>query len=458
MAISLERARELVRAASGPPLPAEAVPVAEAAGRVLAGELRAAVDYPLDTNSAMDGFAVTAGPAGRTLRLVGESRAGSPASLGVDPSSAIRIATGGVLPAGAEAVVRLERASLTGDGAQVTLHDPTAPGHNVRRAGEDMMAGQRVLPGGIRLGSLELAVAIGAGHGELACHRRPRVALLGTGDELRDPGVRLAAGEIHDSNTIVLAALARAAGAWVTGRRRVPDDPAAARHALDRALAEADVVVVTGGVSVGPHDHVKPALRDLGAEEIFWGVAIRPGRPTWFGRRGETLVFGLPGNPVSAIVAFVLLVRPLLAVLAGDTAGPAPVRARLAVGLARHPDRTDAVRVRLRRAVGPASPDRPDGPDADGNPGGGDPGGGDPGGGDPGGGDPGGGDPGGGDPGGGDPGGGDPGGGDRGLEAHPTAPPGSHLVTSLVGADGLALVPAGRGELASGSLVDVERL
>jgi molybdopterin molybdotransferase len=404
MAISLERARELVRAAAGPPLPAETVPVAEAAGRVLAGELRSAVDYPLDTNSAMDGFAVTAGPAGRTLRLVDESRAGSPARLGVGPSTAVRIATGGVLPAGAEAVVRLERASLTDDGGHVTLHEAVAPGRNVRRAGEDMTAGRLVLPAGTRLGALELAVAIGAGHGELACRRRPRVALLGTGDELRDPGSGLQTGEIHDSNTIVLAALARDAGATVTGRGRVADDPAAARRALERAFAEADVVVVTGGVSVGPHDHVKPALRDLGAEEAFWGVAIRPGRPTWFGRRGDALVFGLPGNPVSAIVAFVLLVRPLLAALEGAAGagrdGRGPIRARLTDGLSSHPDRTDAVRVRLRPAAGDGG----------------------------------------------------------GLEAQPTAPQGSHLVTSLVGADGLALVPAGQGDLAAGSPVDVERL
>jgi molybdopterin molybdotransferase len=406
MAISLERARELVRAAAGPPLPAETVPIAEAAGRVLAGELRSTVDYPLDTNSAMDGFAVTAGPAGRTLRVIDESRAGSPAALGVDPSTAIRIATGGVLPAGAEAVVRLERASPTGDG-HVTLHEAVAPGWNVRRAGEDITAGQPVLPAGTRLGGLELAVAIGAGHGELACRRRPRVALLGTGDELRDPGTSLGPGQIHDSNTVVLAALARDAGATVTGHTRVADDPAAARRALETAFAEADVVIVTGGVSVGPHDHVKPALRDLGAEETFWGVAIRPGRPTWFGRRGDTLVFGLPGNPVSAIVAFVLLVRPLLAALEGAAdpgrggrGGRGPVRARLTDPLASHPDRTDAVRVRLRPTAAE----------------------------------------------------------DGGLEAEPTAPQGSHLVTSLVGADGLALVPAGQGDLAAGTPVDVERL
>ncbi|MEA2301149.1 MAG: molybdopterin molybdotransferase [Solirubrobacteraceae bacterium] len=403
MAISLERARELVRAAAGPPLPAETVPIAEAAGRVLAGELRSTVDYPLDTNSAMDGFAVTAGPAGRTLRVIDESRAGSPATLGVDPSTAIRIATGGVLPAGAEAVVRLERASPTGDG-HVTLHEAAAPGWNVRRAGEDITTGQPVLPAGTRLGGPELAVAIGAGHGELACRRRPRVALLGTGDELRDPGTSLGPGQIHDSNTVVLAALARDAGATVTGRTRVADDPAAARRALETAFAEADVVIVTGGVSVGPHDHVKPALRDLGAEETFWGVAIRPGRPTWFGRRGDTLVFGLPGNPVSAIVAFVLLVRPLLVALEGAAdpgrGGRGPVRARLTDPLASHPDRTDAVRVRLRPAAA----------------------------------------------------------GGGGLEAEPTAPQGSHLVTSLAGADGLALVPAGLGDLAAGTPVDVERL
>ncbi len=395
MAISLERAGELVLAAAAP-LTSEVVPIAEASGRVLAGELRARADSPRASNSAMDGFAVTAGAAGRTLRLIGESRAGAPSPAGVDPQTAIRIATGGVLPPGAEAVVPSERASVDGD--RVTIEGPVAHGWNVRRPGEDMRAGQTILAGGTRLTGVELAAAIGAGHGELVCRRRPRVAVLGTGDELRDPGTRLAAGQIHDSNTVALAALVGDAGAAVTMRGRIADDPAAIREVLGRAFAEADLVVVSGGVSVGRHDHVKGALKGLGADQAFWGVQIRPGRPTWFGRRAEVAALGLPGNPVAAIVMFILLGRPLLAVLEGAAPRPRRERARLATAVGRHPGRTEVVRVHLRSAAGGE------------------------------------------------------------VTAVPSGPPGSHLTTSLIGIDGLGLVPPGLGELAAGSELEVERL
>jgi molybdopterin molybdotransferase len=342
----------------------------------------------------MDGFAVSAGAAERTLRLVGESRAGAPAAVGVDRATAIRIATGGVLPAGAEAVVPVERATVAGD--RVTVHQATEPGANVRRAGEDMRSGQVVLEAGRRLGAAELAVAVGAGHGELTCHRRPRVALLGTGDELREPGSRLRAGEIHDSNTVALAALAGAAGAVVVHRGRIGDAPSGVRGALARAFEGADLVVISGGVSVGHHDHVKAGLAALGAGELFWGVAVRPGRPTWFGGRDGVLALGLPGNPVAAMVMFMLLGRPLLAGLEG-AAPPAWTRARLSRPVTSHPARTEAVAVRLE-----------DGGD--------------------------------------------------GLTALPSGPPGAHMTTSLLAADGLALVPAGAGTLAAGAGVDVERL
>ncbi len=395
MAIPLERARELVLAASAP-LPVEAVPIAEAAGRVLAAELRGRVDAPADRSSAMDGYAVTAGPPGRTLRVIGESRAGAPSPARVDRETTVRIATGGVLPAGAEAVVPFERA--TRDGDRLSVADPVASGWNVRPIGEDARPGQLVLPAGTRLGGIELAAAIGAGHGELGCHRRPRVALLGTGDELRDPGTRLEPGEIHDSNTIALAGLVRQAEATVVRRERLADDPATIRRGLERALGEADLVVVTGGVSVGPHDHVKAAFAGLGVEEVFWGVAVRPGRPTWFGQRDGVLALGLPGSPVAATVVFMLLGRPLLAALAGAGGSVARERARLSRSVPRHPGRTEAVRVRLRSVPG------------------------------------------------------------LGLSAEPSGPPGSHLPSSLIGFDGLGLVPAGRGEIPAGGEVEIERL
>ena len=395
MAIPLDRARELVLSAAAP-LPVETVPIAEAAGRVLAGELRGRVDAPADRSSAMDGYAVTAGPAGRTLRVIGESRAGAPFPAGVDRETTVRIATGAVLPAGAEAVVPFER--VTRDGDRLVVAEPVAPGWNVRPIGEDARPGQLVLTAGTRIGGIELAAAIGAGHGELACHRRPRVAVLGTGDELRDPGTRLAPGQIHDSNSIALAGLVHLAGATVVRRERLPDDPAAIRRGLEHGLAEADLVVVTGGVSVGPHDHVKAAFAALGVEEAFWGVAVRPGRPTWFGQRDGVLVLGLPGSPVAAAVVFILLGRPVLAALAGTAGSGARERARLARPVARHPGRTEAVRVRLRNLPG------------------------------------------------------------RGLTAEPSGPPGSHLTSSLIGVDGLGLIPAGRGEIPAGGEVEIERL
>jgi molybdopterin molybdotransferase len=395
MAISLERAHELVLTEAAP-LPTEVVPVAGAAGRVLAGALRVRADSPAEPHSAMDGYAVAAGPAGRALRLVGESRAGAPSTARVDRDTAIRIATGAVLPAGAEAVVPIERASVA-DG-RVTIADPVRAGWNVRPTGEDMRAGEVVLAAGTRLGAVELAVAIAAGHGEVVCHRRPRVALLGTGDELRDPGSRLEPGQIHDSNTIALAALVRRAEATVVSRGRIRDDPDATRDDLERACGRSDLVIVTGGVSVGRHDHVKPALAALGVEERFWGVELRPGRPTWFGRRGDVLVFGLPGSPVAAIVVFMLLGRPLLAGLEGAPATGARERARLTRPVSRHPHRTDAVRVRLSAAGG------------------------------------------------------------DGLRADPGGSPGAHLTTALLAADGLALVPPGTGELAAGHEVEIERL
>jgi molybdopterin molybdotransferase len=395
MAVSLERALQVVLAAAGP-LPTEPVPVADAAGRVLAAPLIATADAPPHTNSAMDGFAVTAGPAARRLRLIGESRAGAPSPVALAPGTAIQIATGGVLPAGAEAVVPLEQA--TAQDGFVTLDVAVAPGRNIRRAGEDLRRGEVALPAATRVGAVELVVAIGAGAAELVCHRRPRVAVLGTGDELCEPGSDLGPGQIHDSNTIALAALARDFGAVVVRREHVADDPAAIRTALDAAFAAADLVVVSGGVSVGPHDHVKPALLALGAQEGFAGVEIRPGRPTWFGRRGPVHAIGLPGNPVSAMVTFVLLGRPLLAALAGLHRDPVRERAWLTHPLRRHPQRTGAVGVSLQPADGGR------------------------------------------------------------LACAPTGPPGSHLTTSLLGADALALVPAGAGELPAGSEVEIERL
>jgi molybdopterin molybdotransferase len=392
--MSVERAREIVLAATTP-LPVETAALGDAFGRVLARDVTAVSDVPPFHNSAMDGFAVNAGAQGRTLTIVGEARAGAPAGVTLEPGQAIRISTGARLPDGADAVAPIERVHETE--ATVTLLDGTAPGQNVRRAGEDMRAGHVVLSAGERLGAAQLAVAATAGRAELDCARRPRLALVATGDELVDPGEPLGPGQIYDSNAVALTALARLGGAVVGASARVGDDAQATEAALEAALVGADVVVISGGVSVGPHDHVKPALHRLGAEQRFWRVALRPGKPTWFGTRERTLIFGLPGNPVSAFVTFVLFVRPALAALQG--ADPLATRnsALLTAAVPRNPGRDEAVRVSLEHADGT-------------------------------------------------------------LRARPTGPQGSHVVTSLLGADALAIVPAGDGEVAAGTPVPVELL
>jgi len=341
--LNIEDARERVLQAAGP-LATEDVPVGEALGRVLAEHLRAAHDVPGFANSAMDGFAVRSGPAGRELVVVGESRAGRPAHLPLAAGEAIRISTGAMLPDGADAVLQQEL--VTDDGERITLHEEVAPGRNVREPGEDLRAGDEVLVAGTRLGPASLGVAVNAGRASLPCASRPRVAVLATGDELRPAGSPLGPGQVHDSNRVTLTALAQREGAQVVLARDVPDNAGATREAITEALGAADVILLSGGVSVGPHDHVKPALAALGVEERFWRVALRPGKPTWFGVRGDTLVFGLPGNPVSAMVTFLLFARPALATLQG--AEPA-AGGRVVLGeeIRCHPDRDECVRVRI---------------------------------------------------------------------------------------------------------------
>ena len=341
--LSVAQARQLVLAASAP-LAVEQVPVESALGRVLAEEIAAAHDVPVFRSSAMDGYAVRSGQAGRRLRIVGESRAGAPAEATVADGLAVRISTGAALPEGADAVLQQELAEAH-DG-EVTLLDDVEPGRNVRAPGEDLRAGDVVLRAGRRLEPADLGVAVNAGRASVSCAARPRLAVLVTGDELVPPGAELGPGQIHDSNRVTLQAMAQREGAEVVLARRVPDDAEQTCLALAQALDVADVVVLSGGVSVGPHDHVKGALAQLGVEEHFWRVALRPGKPTWFGARGGTLVFGLPGNPVSAMVTFLLFARPALAALQH---APQPAAARTILGepMTPHPDRDECVRVRL---------------------------------------------------------------------------------------------------------------
>ncbi len=325
-------------------LPAETTAVDDALGLVLAEQVIASGDVPSRANSAMDGFAARSGEAGRTLRVIGESRAGHPSDVTVGDGEAVRISTGAVMPEGADAVAPIE--VVEDKGADVTLLEQLSAGRNVRLAGEDLRAGDAVLAPGRELGPAELGIAVAAGRAELQCVRRARVAVIATGDELREPGAELAPGELHDSNLTTLQALVRAAGAEVVLASHVGDDPAATMSRFGEALGQADLVVCSGGVSVGPHDHVKGAFIELGVEERFWRVALRPGRPTWFGSSEAKLVFGLPGNPVSAIVTFLLFAAPALRAIQGRPP-QATSSATLGEEIARHPDRDECVRVRL---------------------------------------------------------------------------------------------------------------
>jgi molybdopterin molybdotransferase len=399
-----EAARDLVLA-EVVPLGAETVLLEDCLGRVTAAEVTSAISLQPFDNSAMDGYALraadTAGDQPR-LRLVGESRAGHPAEVAVGEGETIWISTGAMVPAGADAVIPVEDTSE--EDGHVLPARPAREGENIRRAGEDVEAGDVLIPAGRRLRAPEIAVLAAAGVAEIDCAERPHVAILGTGDELIPPGQPLGLGQIHDSNTYALSALVEEAGAAPTHVAHLPDDPQATRQALAAALSsEVDVVIVAGGVSVGRHDHVKGALGDLGVEERFWRVALRPGGPTWFGvlprEDGRpTLVFGLPGNPVSAMVTFHLFAKPALRALAGLDPNVGRTRARLATTYGKKPGKAHYLRCRLELT-------------------------------------------------------------EDGWRAHLTrAAQGSHVLTSMLAADALVVIPAEREEVGAGERVEIELL
>jgi len=398
--IAIDAARREVLARVRPTA-VEEVGLDAALGRRLAVDAVANGPFQPFDNSAMDGFAVRAEDVGEAgpdaparLRVVDESRAGHPAERAVGAGEAIAISTGAVLPGGADAVVRVEDTEREGD--KTLVRTSVAAGTNVRRAGEDIAAGETVLRAGAELGPAEVGALATIGLDPAPVHRRPRVAVLTSGDELTPPGEPLGPGAIRDSNSRTVPGLARLAGAEVVSVDWTPDEPEATRAALGRVL-EADVAIVCGGVSVGEHDHVKAALAELGAEEVFWRVALKPGGPTWFGTRGGTLVFGLPGNPVSVMVTFLTFVRPALIAMAGGDPATRRVTARLGAAYEKPTDRAHAVRCRL---------------EVD----------------------------------------------ERGWVAWPLPRQGSHVLTSMLAADALALVPTETASLAAGDAVEVELL
>ena len=331
------------------PLATEDIPLAVASGRVVAVPAPARTDLPPFPSSAMDGFAVRASETPGTLPVAFEVAAGRAVVEHLPAGAAAAIATGGAVPTGADAVVPVELVETRDE--VVAIPAAVVAGANVRPRGGDVRAGEEVVARGDRLGAARIGALAAAGVAEVTCAVRPRVAVLATGSELRAPGETLEHGQIFDSNRVMLAVALTAAGALVEQLPPVADDEAAHRDAIERGL-EADVLVTSGGVSVGPHDLVRGVGASLGVEEVFWGVAVKPGKPLSFGVRGRTLVFGLPGNPVSSLVGAVLFVAPALLALQGATQpGPQYDSATIEVGLRRNPHRDEFVRA-VRRLHG----------------------------------------------------------------------------------------------------------
>lgn len=330
-------------------LPAEDVPLAQADGRFLAAPVNAAIQLPPFTNSAMDGYAVRAVDTPGTLVIVGESAAGRPYEGALAAGQTVTISTGAEMPVGADAVVPVEdvdSATTPPGGHAISVLGAAAHEQHIRHAGSDSERGAQILPAGIKLGPAQIGAAAAVGLGTVSCARRPRVALLTTGTELREPGEPLAPGQIYDANGPMLAAALARAGAVSTRIPAAADTPEEHRRALAAAL-EHDVVISSGGVSVGPHDLVRGIGAELGVRELFWRIKMRPGKPLSFGVRGQTLVFGLPGNPVSTLVCFELFVRPALLALQG-AAEPRPAfrTGVLATEVHQNAQRDDLIRVR----------------------------------------------------------------------------------------------------------------
>jgi molybdopterin molybdotransferase len=295
-----------------------------------------------------------------------------------------------MVPEGADAVIQHER--VVANDNEIEIPEGVANGANVRPVGRDVAAGHAVVPAGARLGPAQIGALAAAGVAEVVCGRRPRVAVLTTGTELREPGSPLGPGEVYEANGVMLAAQVAAEGALVTRLAAVADDDEEHRQALAEGL-EHDVLVTSGGVSVGPHDLVRRVEAELGVKEVFWRVAVRPGKPVSFGVRGATLVFGLPGNPVSSLVGCELFVRPALRALQGTTdPGPWFAAGRLTVTVERNPARDDLLRARATVT-------------------------------------------------------------DDGVALEPVSGQESHMIVRAAEANALALVPRGDGELRAGSVV-----
>jgi molybdopterin molybdotransferase len=334
--------------------PAESVPLAETLGRTLARDVRAPENIPPFTKATMDGYAVRAADTRRSkpgaraaaeLEVLEDLPAGRLARRTVGPGQAVRIMTGAPMPCGADAVVMVEDTQRSA--GRVHIRRPVRPGENIGRAGEDLRKGETALGRGTVIGPAEIGVLAAAGVARVQVTRRPRLAVIATGDEIVEPGERKRPGQIRNSNGPALTALARAAGADAAYLGIARDKTASLAAKLAKG-ARADILVLSGGVSVGDYDLVKSELEAAGVKSVFWKVRIKPGKPAFFGVRGRQMVFGLPGNPTSAMVTFYLFVRPAIDSLLGRAAvGPEAAEAVLEEAVDLKPGRTQFLRGRL---------------------------------------------------------------------------------------------------------------
>ena len=344
---TLEKARaEMLQAIT--PLPTETIPLLQAAQRVLATETQAKIDLPRFDNSAMDGYAVRAAEAitGTKLKCIGEVSAGSVFEGELGDGECLRIFTGSPTPDGANAVVMQEDTRAASGLIEIT--DGVKPFEHIRLRGEDLKAGETIGHVGERLHAGRLQLFGSAGVAEVSVHRKPIIGVLSTGDELREPGDELGAGSIYESNRAALAELIHQSGAEPRVYPLVHDTLEATTEALQTAFADCDAVVTSGGVSVGEYDFVKAAFEQLGGTLDFWKVQIKPGKPFVFGRLKGKPFFGVPGNPVSALVTFLVLVRPVILQMQGASDLDLPAHPGvLADPLPNHGDRRHFMRVRV---------------------------------------------------------------------------------------------------------------
>ncbi|MGB0578778.1 MAG: gephyrin-like molybdotransferase Glp, partial [Limisphaerales bacterium] len=325
----------------------------EACGRITAEPCAAQTDLPPFDNSAMDGYAVVSADVKQasaeqpvSLKVIGEVPAGTRFDGKIEVGECTRIFTGSPVPAGADAVVMQEDTMREGDTVQIL--DSARPFEHVRLCGEDIKTGQSLVAAGQRITPGMVNLLLASGCGELAVAKQPVIGLLATGDELRTAGQSLETGQIYESNRHMLAAQVEHAGCLPRVYDLVPDQLEATRKALENAFAECDAIITSGGVSVGDHDFVKQALTDIGGELDFWRVRVKPGKPFVHGKLGSKNLFGLPGNPVSAFVTFMVLVRPALLTLQGATNTALPTHpARLADTLPNRGDRRHFMRVHV---------------------------------------------------------------------------------------------------------------